>query len=312
MAVTSVLKRVKGSRTTEDAAEALAGDFRTSHSVLGPLDVREAARYFNAAVTEKEMQVDASLKRIGSRYEIAVNKKTSPLRRRFSIAHELGHIAMFNATGMSAAFSHRAAGDYSAPAVDPAVEAACDAFASELLMPRSEWANITMQFGSTVPVLRRLTRLYKVSLEAGSRRMVDAGAWRIAIVLWRLSRTSPEGTMAEAIRFFRKNFMTDEAWPGPVVLNKLVGENLKPSPTTCHAEQLELAFGEYARQIFAESGWLHSREPVIVSVITGEPHPRNLHGQFPGEDGLTKLTDAQLLGADRRPGALQNYTFPFA
>lgn len=313
MAVTSVLKRVKGVRTTEEAAEALACDFRTGHSVVGSLDVYQAAKYFDASITEKEMQLDASLRRVGSRYEIAVNKKASPLRKRFSIAHELGHIAIFNATGLTAAFSHRAGGDYSGAAVDPAVEAACDAFASELLMPRSEWTNITMQFGSTVAVLRRLMRLYKVSREAGCRRMVEAGAWRIAVVLWRLGSRSAEDTMVDPIRFFRKNFMTDEAWPCPVGHSALLSHDLRSTrrPTGCWAEEIELVFGEYTRRIFAESGWLYSREPYLVSVIMGERHPRNLYLQFPCEGDLSRITDAQILGAERTDRAFLNHTFPF-
>jgi hypothetical protein len=312
MAVTAVLKRMKGVRTSSEAAEALACDFRTGHSVLGPLDVRQASRYFDASITEKEMQVDASLRRVGARYEIAVNKKASPLRKRFSVAHELGHIAIFNATGLTAAFSHHAGGEHANAAIDPGVEVACDAFASELLMPRSEWTNITMQFGSTVAVLRRLMRLYKVSREAACRRIVEAGAWRIALLLWRVGSRGAED-MAEGVRFFRKNFMTDEAWPSPTRVNILLSDDLKSGhrPTESRAENLELIFGEHTRRIFAESGWLYSREPSVVSIIIGERHPRNLFLQFPNEADLSRITDAQLLGLERGNGVMINDSFPF-
>lgn len=93
--VALALKASLQARDAPSAAEAVARQFREKFHIVGPLNVHSAAGVFDARVIVAEMSAEASLNSIEPPYIIRVNRKAPEVRKRFSIAHELGHICIF-------------------------------------------------------------------------------------------------------------------------------------------------------------------------------------------------------------------------
>jgi hypothetical protein len=284
-AVARILARNSEANDPILGAEAVARAFRTRHAVAGQLDLDVAARVFGAEIVRRG-KGDAWLERSQSGYVIHVDGGAPRERQRYSIAHELGHIGIFNATGMADAFSHQ--GKHADDGEASEIESLCDAFASELLMPIEEWASATTRFGTSIPVLRRLARAYGVSRLAAARRMADASLWRTAIIVWR-----PASDLAEAVGFFRKRLYESDPWPTKLKISSILPEvsDVAAAKRTYQRSELPLQLGERILNTYAESGWLQGKEPLIATIILGEPHLRSLYRQFWSEDDLNMLSN---------------------
>jgi len=176
------------------------------------------------------------------------------------------------------------------------VEALCDCFASELLMPAVEWTDITMKLGSSVPVLRRLTSAYNVSGHAAARRLVEAGSWRCAVIIWELSEDVGDGPRLTPIRFYRKSFLTNEGWPVPIGLASAFPATVRSGGRAGpdFFGNGRLTFGNDERDIFFESGWTRPGR-ILATVILGEPSPETLVATFFSEKQLKRMTPEDVI-----------------
>ncbi len=117
--------------------------------------------------------IRGGLRLLDGRWVVILNGRDGRRRARFTLAHELGHIALGDGALGDGALGEGALGDAGRePRFGigrPVREALCDAFAAELLMParvlRSEWRRL----GSAQAVARR----FDVSLAAARRRLRD-------------------------------------------------------------------------------------------------------------------------------------------
>ncbi|RKZ31088.1 hypothetical protein DRQ36_03250 [bacterium] len=101
----------------------------------------------------------------GPKYKlIVVNKNLPPERKRFTIAHELGHIVM----------PHRGGYQICYPGKNKRMEAAADRFAAELLMPE--------------PLVRKLWSRYKDNTEYRASVMADIFAVSVSAMRIRIRR----------------------------------------------------------------------------------------------------------------------------
>ena len=160
--------REAGIRIARHAARALLRRF----GVTAPEHVRvEAfARYLGARIVEAKLDgAGAQIVRAGAETHIVVSDRvTDPCARRFSIAHELGHLVLRHPSRTTAELCgarNRRTGerDY---------EAEANAFAGELLMPHE----LVLPWCATTPVSLdiawRIAETFTVSILAATRQFV--------------------------------------------------------------------------------------------------------------------------------------------
>ena len=108
---------------------------------------------------------------------IRLNSLSDESRRRFTLAHEIGHliIEQLGKWRNVSCGSERAS----------ELEKACDKIAAELLMPTADVVRLVKTIrGETPASLRRLARRYKVSLHAMAIRLHDLRLWNRSVGLW--------------------------------------------------------------------------------------------------------------------------------
>jgi len=100
------------------------------------------------------------LRRKSDGLEIAVSAHFSPHRKRFTIAHELGH-AFFETTGPNP------------PRSGVELERLCDMIAAELLMPRQIFDRAAVELGFSLESIQTLSRRFNTSMETTALRLAD-------------------------------------------------------------------------------------------------------------------------------------------
>lgn len=117
------------------------------------------------------------LERHGGTTTIYVRGDTNPARRKFTIAHELGHLVLED--GGRDFVAKR-----SYPS-DDRVERFCDEFAASLILPRTwiidEWAGAPRR----LPTLRAIQQQSGASLAASLVRARDLLNWPVSLLHWR-------------------------------------------------------------------------------------------------------------------------------
>jgi hypothetical protein len=157
------------------------------------------------------LAVDGRLVRDGPNYSIEVNERHPPARKRFTIAHEIGHIILGSGGLLGCSRIHMGGAVGQEP--DPREEGLADLAAAEILMP-AHWA---FEFlGTRLPTFSTIAAMAKAcetSIEVAARRLVECGDWRCRLIWWRQG-----GSRLRAVRSF-PNY-------DPVVLSgmELLGE----------------------------------------------------------------------------------------
>ena len=141
------------------------------------------------------LPVDGRIVKDGPNYSIEVNKQHSLARKRFTIAHEIGHIIVGSRglLGCSGTRTSPVAGR------EPyrREEELADFAATEILIP-ADWA---FEFlGTRQPTFTTIAAMAKAcatSIEVAARRLVECGDWSSRLIWWR-----PEGGRLRATRSF--------------------------------------------------------------------------------------------------------------
>jgi len=109
---------------------------------------------------------------------IELNSDSPFVRRRFTLAHEIGHLLLNTVP----AFRSRSR-------TDAALERTCDLLAAELLMPTEETTEFVRGLGAPSPEkLRDIASKYAVSTQTAAIRMCDGlGLWKCSIGMWERS-----------------------------------------------------------------------------------------------------------------------------
>lgn len=162
-----------------------ANEIRIAKKIEGPpFDPYEYAKALDVEVQHVEkLPMDGLLKRSQSgKFLVQLKKEASPLRKNFTLAHELSHTFFFDHL---MEYSVRFRGNRTA---DPEEEFLCDLAASELLMPAEVFRRDLMRFrqdGLITPVtLIQLVRLYEVSMQAVMIKCTDI-VKDVACAIWR-------------------------------------------------------------------------------------------------------------------------------
>lgn len=150
-------------------------DLVRAQRVLGESLHAMAIRLGVTRIIEEPMPFDGGLYELpdGERI-IKLNAESLPARKRFTLAHEIGHL-LLGRPGLRSPCGH-----------DQALETTCNQIASELLMPREEAVPFVKSLGKPSPEkLRAIASRFEVSLEAAARRVHgDLGLWRCFIGCW--------------------------------------------------------------------------------------------------------------------------------
>jgi Zn-dependent peptidase ImmA (M78 family) len=163
------------------AIESLAETTRIQSGFTSiPVNVEAIAPRHNAHVVLENFSEDISgiLVRKGDTAMIAVNASDSPLRRRFTVAHELGHLVLSHKGEIFVdkhVVNKRAS---SGQFVDPQ-EIEANQFAASLLMPREElvehFGELVERHRNPVIITELLASTFKVSRAAMGIRLVNLG-----------------------------------------------------------------------------------------------------------------------------------------
>jgi Zn-dependent peptidase ImmA (M78 family) len=149
-----------------------------------PVDVDLIAKYCGVAIEETDLGTDVSglLVVQGDTAVIAYNPDQSDKRRRFTIAHELGHFALHRDSKNETIFvdkdfivKYRSNKSYSEVEIRQEQEA--NAFAAALLMPKefifNELSNDTMRNLSESQLIEELAAKFNVSVPAMTFRLTN-------------------------------------------------------------------------------------------------------------------------------------------
>lgn len=162
----------------ESLAKAVRYD---ANQVSIPIDPLVIAESMGCRVVEKDFSNDLSgvLVRKGTNVYIAVSTSDGPLRRRFTVAHECGHLALKHAGEIfiDKQVINRRDGNSSLAIDEQEIEA--NQFAASLLMPREEVVEHLNQLHKSYKQRNILVELmagrFRVSKPAMEYRLVNLG-----------------------------------------------------------------------------------------------------------------------------------------
>ena len=165
---------------TVDIADRIAEQVvnRAGVGLAPPVDLARVAEYLGViSIHQAALVEDGRLNQVAGSSRIYVRAGVAPSRRRFTIAHELGHIVL---AGREKEFiAHR-----SAALTDPE-ERFCNQFAAALLLPRGWLVDTVGPAPESLRTAREVSRATGASLAASVVRLREVLAWRCSMLQWR-------------------------------------------------------------------------------------------------------------------------------
>jgi Zn-dependent peptidase ImmA (M78 family) len=159
------------------AVRSLVGRYRCPGESLEKVAERLRVR----KITVEPMRVDGGVYEDTSGLQIKLNSSSPLKRRRFTLAHELGHLILASGGSRGARRSH----------ASTELERACDAVAAELLMPFDEVRSVVPR-ESSIDGLLALGDRFGVSLHAATVRVYELGLWNESVGFWRWDGSAQE------------------------------------------------------------------------------------------------------------------------
>jgi Zn-dependent peptidase ImmA (M78 family) len=145
-----------GPERVEEAIEKLVTDLLAG-LVCPPTDLEAVGRRIGvASILSEPLPASGELRRNGKAYIVACATELPPARRRFTIAHEFGHILIERCGGRNVKDNAE-------------VERLCDAIASEILLPTKVFVERAPRQPSPQDVLE-IARIFQTSVTATARR----------------------------------------------------------------------------------------------------------------------------------------------
>ncbi|MBI4480060.1 MAG: ImmA/IrrE family metallo-endopeptidase [Acidobacteria bacterium] len=167
-----------------------------------PTDLYAIAKRLRVdSMTEESLPIDGMLVRENGKLSIKINSHSHPLRRRFTFAHEIGHIVL--------AMGEDADGKWQPYSCEEKeVEKLCDVIASEILMEEERVRQFFATRDFSVNNISAFASRFEVSLQAAVARVMELKLTRSTIamlkksdesqyftVLWRKGRIKLDRTL---------------------------------------------------------------------------------------------------------------------
>ncbi len=175
----------KGALPPQCAAGLAKSLISTSNAarILVPVNLIEICQKLGVTVEYRPLAVDGLLQESESGYVAIIDSTAKQTRQRMTLAHELGHLMLYNTTGLVQAFGHVSSSERNTIASSE-IEELCDHFASELTMPSDRWRSFIASEGLSVTTLKKLQSLFGVSLTRAAHRLVEISEIECAIIVW--------------------------------------------------------------------------------------------------------------------------------
>lgn len=161
-------------RRPENSRSAVAA-FVSAHRSPGETLQAMALRLGVSRIVEERLPFDGGLFQLASgELVIKLNAASPPTRKRFTLAHEIGHM-LLGKPGLRSSCGH-----------DHELERECDAIAAELLMPTDDARTFVKSLGQPSPEkLKAIAAQYSVSLQTAAIRVhSDFQLWKCCIGCW--------------------------------------------------------------------------------------------------------------------------------
>jgi Zn-dependent peptidase ImmA (M78 family) len=164
---------------------ALADTVRDSLELDIPVDLNEAVKRLGGLLCEiriDESQPEATVRKAGERFEISLRHNAIPARKRFSIAHELGHLFLHMGY-LRDPETWQKSHDYKDSIYHRfgygIEEEEANLFAAAFLMPEKEFRVAAQIHPQSQESLKRIAQHFGTSVTAVLRRGQDLGVFRI-------------------------------------------------------------------------------------------------------------------------------------
>ena len=152
---------------------------RVQVSAAPPIDVENLARAMGIdSIMNATMIEDGRLEQDGRSAVIYLREGLPESRRRFTIAHELGHRLLLHPRAPAERYRRRLIGD--------SEERLCDDIAAAILLPRSWVAAHFRQSPHTLNTVRRLAGGTNTSMSASLVRLCEVAGWQESLLRFRL------------------------------------------------------------------------------------------------------------------------------
>lgn len=151
------------------------------------VDLAAVCRSIGLEVQYRPLTLHGLLQETKSGYLAVINSIDKPSRQRMTLAHEIGHLALYRETDMTQAFGHITLEERKTiEAVE--IELLCDHFASELVMPTDDWETLIKAEGLSLATLNKLKKFFGVSIKDAADAMTRAAEVALinsGIILWK-------------------------------------------------------------------------------------------------------------------------------
>jgi Zn-dependent peptidase ImmA (M78 family) len=164
--------------------EALRASFPDLQELVPPIRLGRLASLRGVTdVLKKNMTCDGVISATSKgSYIIHVNRDQPESRRRFTVAHELGHTFFFD-VDPSIRERVRDSNLDTVSRSDPE-ELLCNYAAAEILMPRKQFASTIQETGPSAEAFVRLSKRFNVSIQASTRRALQLIPLKLVVAQW--------------------------------------------------------------------------------------------------------------------------------
>jgi hypothetical protein len=147
--------------------------FPELRNAIPPIDLLGLAKRRNVlSIDAVALTADGIISSVEDGYRIQVNRAQSANRRRFTIAHELGHTFFLELEVERNLKRFRVIDENLQSLRSDGEERLCNSAAAEILMPPEPFGRYLYDYGSSVEGISTLSRIFQVSLWATARRVL--------------------------------------------------------------------------------------------------------------------------------------------
>lgn len=204
---------------------------------------------------------------------IFYNGKASPARRRFTIAHELGHFVLHR--GQRQSFNCDKESVYSGIDAIRAIEREADDFASNLLMPGDLLRDWISNQRIDLHVLSAIAKRFEVSFEALCIRFIKFTTQRAILVYWDNGYVKYEWRRSSAVKTrarIRRNDDPAEPPPGTLAADANIAQEWDgaeiPAAIWCPEEAQHMRLCEFKHSYT-------TRDRVLTLLLLESAEPRS-------------------------------------
>lgn len=225
---------------------------------------------------------------------IFYNGKTSSERRRFTIAHELGHFILHR--GQRQNFSCDKESVYSGIDTIRLIEREADDFASNLLMPGDLLREWISNQSIDLHVLSAIAKRFQVSFEALCIRFIKFTTQRAILVYWDNGYLKYEWRSSSAVKTrirIRRNGDPQEPLPGTLAADASIEQEWDGAEMSaaiwCAEEEAHMKLREFKHSYGA-------RDRVLTLLILEDAEPRRWDNSWKDEESFDSFDKFTSIG----------------